>query len=132
MDALRSEKELLRSRERYGRGGRCVVCGKPTDSLSIKCVVCIGKAFVADAVASAGSWLKEQPRLPIWLAHDRRKIIHLVLFRASASHLGWCGARVTQRKSTRAMTRSDLLTMPGVPPKWLCGWCMQAFKQATS
>lgn len=120
---LRSEKELVRARDKYGKGRACKDCGQPTNSLSTRCDRCIEASYLVDELAYALDRLLENPRHPIGLAHDKRGTVHLVLFRSP--HLAWCGARVTQVASKRELTR------PGMFPPGVCLQCLLAYEVGT-
>ena len=120
---FRRLQDVVRARGKYGRGGPCVDCGQPTDSVSTRCDGCLEASWVVDELEFAAGLLRDNPRHAIGLAHDRNGLVHLVLFRSP--HLGWCGARVSQLPTKRVHTP------PGLFPAATCPACLQAYEVRT-
>src|SRR5215813_495473 len=126
----RAEKELMKVRQQYGHGGPyCLICGRATNSVSVKCEACMEKALVAEELEYVRDCLRMQPNPAIELAHDKRRLVHLVLFRSPK--LVWCGAPVTQKKSERRTAKPGAFAdglCNGLFPMDLCNRCFAAYQ----
>ena len=78
------------------------------------------KAYHADELVYAHDWLRLHPKVAIELAHDKHKLVHLVLFRSP--QLAWCGAHVTEVRSRRVRTQREHF------PVGVCGQCLTAYE----
>ena len=114
-------EDIVKARMKFGEGGRCVTCGAPTDSVSIRCGLCLDKAYLADELLFARNWLGRYPEEKIELAHDAAKEVHLVCFHCR--NIGWCGAKLTQLKLKRKS-----ITAGNFPSEGMCVACRGLYR----
>jgi hypothetical protein len=126
-----AQARLIRTDQKYEPSKKCVDCGLPTHVISVRCLACVEKAWLAEEVAYMCEWLRGHPG-GVELAHDSQRLVHLVLWRARQQ--GWCGGRVSQLHKNRQCVRSlPSLTFPSLafPPevKKVCALCLEVYNK---
>lgn len=119
---MRKAEDITAVRNKYGWGVGpfCVICGEPTDSVSIRCERCLESICHGEELEYAARWLREHPETQIEIGWDEKRRLHLVLFRAPHA-TAWCGARVTQKRQNRKWVDRGLFP-PGV-----CEQCLESY-----
>lgn len=118
---MRDTREINRQRMQYGvEGPFCVICRQPTDSVSVKCEICLERAYREELLERAEVRMRKHPDTEIELAADKKKRVHLTLF---GSPYAWCGTRLTDAKRKHRERRTRLL-LPG----GLCQECMAVYE----
>lgn len=126
------QTRLLLNDSKYVPSKLCTSCGLPTRTASLYCLRCLWAQYLKEELDFTRAYLRGHPGLEIELGHDEKKLVHLVLFRSSVRHLGWCGAKVTQVKAKRLMARyvggKFLPTKPETLAPEICAQCLAAYE----
>lgn len=119
---MRKPEEINSARMRYGFGGPyCIICGQPTDSVAIRCERCLESIRHGEELQHAERWLRGHPETLIEVGHDKKKRIHLVLFRAPYN-VAWCGEPVSQKRENRKLAQR------GMFPAGICEQCIEVYE----
>jgi hypothetical protein len=116
-----ADANIILTDRKYEPSSKCVICGEPTLSVSVKCLGCLKRAYVFEEWAFARERLRLYPGEAIEVATDRRHLPHLVLWRSPK--MAWCGAEVTQLRSKRARRA------PKEFPPELCQRCLKKYEE---
>lgn len=120
---MRTDKQIASHRMKYahGDGGpRCKICGAPTDSIFLKCERCQEALFQTEELKHTADWLREHPNTKIEVAADKKKVLHLVMFRFMA--LAWCGKTLSQNREKRVRVEA------GKFPPGCCPQCLMVYE----
>lgn len=130
------QTRLLLNDAKFVPSKMCVVCGLPTRTASVKCLRCLEAQYLTEELDYTREWLRGHPGALIELGHDKNKLVHLVLLRASVRNLGWCGTKVTQVKAKRVQARyvdGKFLLISAPPPTpptpAICVQCLAVYER---
>lgn len=118
---MRTDAQIVKHRAKYGMSNvTCKICGGPTDSILLRCEKCADALFWPEEMRHTTDWLRGHPGTRMELAKDKKKVIHLVMFRFPA--LAWCGKKLTQQREQR-------VTAPaGTFPPGCCPPCLLVYE----
>ena len=103
---------------------RCRRCQAVIGTLTEICPACMDKQYLTEELGYIEEVLHQRPLYAITVAHDRKKIPHLVLFRNT--ELGWCGCELHELADKRRR-------MHGVHfPEDLCAECTRIYERVSA